>query len=853
MIRLRILHNLRTAVMILVAAGVSAGVGVLVWANHTGLPTEWRRALEEEIGKHANGTRVRIGGLSYIPMQGFIAHDVELFDTHFPDTRTAYIHRVDLDLDFSKLIRGQARLLRLELSDAMISLPTNPGAPELVIEHASGRVLMNSGRTIEIRDASGLVEGIRIDFGARLLGHGPGVGSEQDDRARIAARRLLIARIAGELQHWSINPDSPPLIRVNIEGELDEPQAMRIDLSVVARDLEKSGYSLRSLEFSGELVAGVLSLHQLRASDGFGRLEARLDYDLTRRCGKFSGISDLDIPRLLQAYFDISPSSDFSFSSPPEIEGSGSFSLPKDAAPAWSIAGTASSGPLTFRGNEFDSLVTRFSATPDAFYLREAEVRIGDSTARGKFLTRDRLVRYQLSTDIPLRHWRPFFADTGLLPTLDLIEQLPGSSLSAHLEGTVDLDNPLNWSCSGGFEIHEASYRGIQFHHFSTQISLDPLDYQFENVHAIFNDQSYPLRRGKPSRPTLKLARLMIDPRNKHAEAEGLEGRAWPGQVARLFNPDLAARLEQYRFHSAPEVTARGVIDFSGENAPDTDFHSWARTSGITEYEFLGHSVPMSDARAHVRVRPGRTDVEDFQCGAFDGRIAGRLTFTQRGSSSSTSSEFQWTRLSLPEIARIYQFEQEAGGLLTGRAEFAGTSGTIRDLTGHGTLALEDGELFAVPIFGPLSPLISGVLSNRNAGFETARDAFCTYTIKNGTLVTSDFHTQTTSIDFTGEGKVELADKTIDMIMRLDARGLLGVITLPLRPFYGLFQFRGTGTLNKPEWRSVLFTAPSDGFDPDAPPKARVVSEPPRAVPVNPRQRTAPPDRRPGRHALGRP
>jgi hypothetical protein len=80
----------------------------------------------------------------------------------------------------------------------------------------------------------------------------------------------------------------------------------------------------------------------------------------------------------------------------------------------------------------------------------------------------------------------------------------------------------------------------------------------------------------------------------------------------------------------------------------------------------------------------------------------------------------------------------------------------------------------------------------------------------------------------TGDGTLNLSDRQLDFIMRMNARGLLGLITLPLRPFYGLFQFRGTGPLADPTWDNVRFTRPADGAANPIfrdPPKARVVAE----------------------------
>jgi hypothetical protein len=129
-------------------------------------------------------------------------------------------------------------------------------------------------------------------------------------------------------------------------------------------------------------------------------------------------------------------------------------------------------------------------------------------------------------------------------------------------------------------------------------------------------------------------------------------------------------------------------------------------------------------------------------------------------------------------------------------------------MNGIGLFALEKTELFSVPMFGPLSPLIGGVLGDRRAGFERAKNAFCNFNIKDGILSTGNFSTTTSSLVFAGEGEVDLKARTIDMTMRMNARGLLGLLTIPLRPFYHMFQFRGTGPLKDTKWENVMFTPP---------------------------------------------
>jgi hypothetical protein len=171
------------------------------------------------------------------------------------------------------------------------------------------------------------------------------------------------------------------------------------------------------------------------------------------------------------------------------------------------------------------------------------------------------------------------------------------------------------------------------------------------------------------------------------------------------------------------------------------------------------------------------------------------------------------------------------GGELTGRIELAFTEGKLETMSGNGLAALEHSVLFSAPVLGPLSGLIAAVLNDRQAGHERARDAFLTFKIKDGILYTKDFHTSTTSLVFAGDGWVDLKQRLLDANVRVNARGLLGLVTLPLRPFSGLFQFHGTGPLSSPEWDDAPFSPPPPEQHEvlALPPKAQEVMVPPKA------------------------
>ena len=128
-------------------------------------------------------------------------------------------------------------------------------------------------------------------------------------------------------------------------------------------------------------------------------------------------------------------------------------------------------------------------------------------------------------------------------------------------------------------------------------------------------------------------------------------------------------------------------------------------------------------------------------------------------------------------------------------------------------------------MFGPLTPLVGGVLNDENAGVQRAKDAFCTFDIKDGILSSNDFQTSTSSLNFAGNGSVNMKQQTLDMTMRMNARGLLGLLTRPLRPFSGLFQFHGSGPLKATRVgeHEIHRTAGNQNEILLAPPKAEVV------------------------------
>jgi hypothetical protein len=830
--RLHFFRNLRTAFALLVAVAVVAAIGFVLWANHIGLPDTWRARIEREIEKQ--GFYVSVESLSYQPLQGITAKEIRVFSDESRSQIVSRLERVVLDFDNTKLIQlvqGDVKLKKLQIVDGQLELPMDPAdpfSPVLQATDVNATITMPGGRLLEIPEARGRIQGIDINLRAHLLGYRPMLGSPKIEDPNRKTQMDLIRRGLNELAQWTFDEAERPKLTISLDGDLVDRSTLRAQLGFSARKLAKDQRALESVAAEAELAGSLLTVNSFKAKDASGLLEGRGDYDLRGREGRFGATSSLELPGLLHAWFDVPRLKTITLGGAQRVEVAGTFRLPEGKPAEIALTGDASCRSVKIKGVAFDSISTSFAWRDRALYLRDIEVRQNSAVARGKAMWKDRVLRLALESSLPLASCRPFFKGSTFGNVLNDFKETERTAVDVTIGGSIDFENTADWHLTGHARMTHAAYRGTPFNWAQTDLDLSHKALDFLNGTAEFDYRNYDLARAfrgvKTGHTKVKLVRY--DCLAKVVVIEGVDGNFWPAPVLRMFAPKIADNLETYRFHTPPNLQVSGLIDVTPKGR--TDVKATFRTDDPAEYVFLNRPLTLLSPSGNVRVINDRVTVDQLKFRTFDGPVEAKIAHTQGKVESTLTGEFRWTKLSFDEIGKLYQFDAKGGGDLTGRVEFTMNPGKVATMNGRGLVGLENGELFSVPVFGPLSPLLAGILSDRKAGFQQARDAFCTFTIREGELSTTDFRTGTSSLVFTGDAKVDLSKMTLDMTMRMNARGLLGLITLPLRPFYGLFQFRGQGDLKHPEWENAMFTAPPDEQKDVLlnPPKARLIPEP---------------------------
>ncbi len=822
MYRLHLTRNLRSLGFLFVAMAIPAAIWALWWANRTGLPESWRAAIERELGRQ--GAFVEVGALTYQPLRGVVASKVRIFSDATHRHEISRLERVLLNFDKTKLARGIVLLNKIELRDAALALPVDPDDPAagtLEVSGVNGTLLMPGGRRFEIRDARGRIAGIEVSLNARLVGYRQ-AGDSSEEASNLGKRRKLLARVVKELGRWNFDPENPPQLRILLEGNANDSTSLKARMTLSARNLEKNHHGIEELAAEAELSGDLLTLATLKARDSRGSLDGRIDYDLGDRAGRFDLETSLEIAPLLTAWLGLPPPSQIVIGGGQDLAAQGEFHLDEQNIPQIQMTGHAHAESVMLRGMHFETLESSFAWRNGELFLRDLSLSRPDGVATGKAMIQWPMVRLALHSTMPAAVYKPFFARQPLEIVIGDFSMREGAAFDISLEGGFDATDRHSWAYTGGGTVENVNYKGVPVDSAKCSFSLSHHELDFFAGTVVFNYRDYPLRQtfGGPNQGTATVGRVRYVGAEKWVEVENVVGTFWAAPLVRLFAPRVADSLEVYRFHRPPGMKGSGVVDVTprGRTVLDVSFDSPDRA----DYQFLGKNLTLSQPAGKVAIRGPRVTVEDLTFGAFDGPVAGRFDFRGDG---KLSGELSWTKLSIPALTSTYGFQIKGGGETTGRLDFSLSDGRVETMNGEGLFALEKTELFSVPMFGPLSGVVSGVLNDRRAGFERAKSAFCNFRIRDGVLRTDDFRTATTSLTFVGEGGVDLAKRTLDMTMRMNARGLLGLITLPLRPFYGMFQFRGTGPLEDPQWENVMFTTPPEEQKQllQAAPKAQIV------------------------------
>lgn len=811
------IHTLRvakTTITLTLVVIVLAIVGGLIYLNQVGFPGRYGDWLRDELANR--GIHLSFDSLRFDLRRGLVAKNVSFYVSEENRTPILEAGEMTLDLDKTKAIRGEFKLRNIRVIGGTARIPVDDNGRMVTARDINGSLIMTDSGRATVHETTGLIEGIRVTVSADLK-LTKSIGEDlPDDQQKALQSNHVLSLVLDELALWNIPNESPPELAFKIKGDLNHPDRLTTTFNLKATDLTRNDYHLNQLMVSGDLQAQLVTLDDILLEDDSGSASGQADWSVSRREGRFEVESDLQLQDFLQSCFGITVLKNLTLETPPVLKLTGTYAAPESKKFSVRASGSSTVGKFQFVKTPFTGLTSDFSWHDGDLYLRDLEVKHHKGQLNGSILLESGLARYDMRSTLPLEAFRPFIKKESNLDKIVAGLEFSGNSIVAiDAVGTSDRTDLTSWSALGKVHLTNFSYRGTKCQHLGSNYNFIPGQVEFGRTIVQLNDDLEPARlrfQGAPS-GELYADRILYDTASRVTTISNLRGKVWPTPIIRIFTPSVAKHLEEnYRFHQPPHLVLNGSFAGSAKDRSKTLFSVATTTEGQTDHPFLGEDLPLQNLTVDIVVRGAGITVKNLTCATLGGSISGSVfADVTPGKTTTYKGAVKWDHLSFPLISKTYEFKEEEKGTLTGSIDFSGNATGIRSFNANGLIAITKGNLVSLPVLGPLSPIIAGVLGDKRMGYERAKDASSSFAVVNGVAQTKDFVAVSTSIILTGEGWIDLLTKKMDMTVRVNARGLLGFLTLPLKPLKGIFQFRGTGLYSAPKWRSSPFTRPAKG------------------------------------------
>ena len=887
---------LRRALLFAIVSFLLAGG---VYLNTDSFHKRWHGFVTGELAEH--GVHLNFDHLTVNPFGGLVARGVKVFNDATRQHLVAAVDRLNLDVDFGSLVEGRVKIDGLELLHTSVALPVDPDHPELTVielRDLSARALLED-RRLEIRHAEGLLsDGLHILISGVLE-----LPQSNPDKPGMSAqdRMKLMREHREQIQHgldWLARFRAPhvPTLSVKVSGALERPEEIKAELLFQAEGLAFEDYVWKELIAEAEYDGGFIDLKRLHLRDHLGTLEGTATWRMGADELRFRLTSSADLPGLARAFFSSEQLREVVFYEAPQLALEGSFFLKKKSADDMlpvNVIGSLECGRFGSRGEVFNSLKLTLGAAREGIFVRDALLKHKTGTLvlnlmqhRTQGFKADLLLRMQPTVFLP------FVLQDKTREIIQRFEFDEDSEVDVHVSSAgADITNMHECPTSGHGRVSHFRYKGVPFE--SAEMDLAFLgDFQnYANVHV-----------QRPDGPAeADLVFVNDDDNEKWLRLVNVHTQADAAGIVRAFAPKVADQVARYRFSAGTDVLANGTIGFKDNpqfnnykitfknqtggahyvlwdedyliNSPVGDvqiigsmlnfdftgrlFGDGMHAKGAVNldhdmkgydvqvqagrfpHSVFGRKLPFEGVRADVHNREGLARVA-ITANVLGGDMSLKGGLNENREPNAYEGELRMNALSFHKFAQLYSPGNESVGDISGHFKFTGRMNDWKTLKGGGALIIVNGNLLALPVLGPLTPIIGAILPSPIKGYNVAKKADCTFDVSDGFIVTKNVEAESSAFRIVSRGNIDFIRDDIDFNAEVRMRGL-GILLFPVTQ---LLAYQGTGTLKDTHWSPRIFGGGNK--DERAPPTDKMLQEAQRigGSPAKPKAETPAPKQR---------
>jgi hypothetical protein len=763
----------------LVILGVIIGIaGGSYYLAKRGFGRQWRYRVVEEL--HKRGVEASIGRLTLDPFRGLVAKNVRIFDYKNRENTLARISEVSLDINYAALIHHEPFLNALDVRDAQIILPfkaANEKGDSAVLTSLRAHVYFPPEQ-IYVSLAEGIFCGVRISATGHLIKRenyqpSPALSAEEWQR-----RLLMAQRVVSELQKFRF-PGAPASLQIKFSGDVGEIEKAHVEATLRGDRLQRESYEIRDLSAIAEWNNQQLTIAHCEWNDGMGSFAARGNWNVEGSSASFQARSSLDLKAFLDAFGLGEPLASIEFQAPPAVEVSGSVNFGSNRFRP-DIIGHVAFGRFAFKNVPFSDLTADFSWDGERTLVRDLRLRHQTGQVRADLF--DAPADFRLNIESTMAP----DAIRGVTPPEmnEFLRQWQWQrSPTIRLAIRGQDHNPGTWKGDGSVILGRTRFRGTWMNSADTKIHFAEGALTCDDLHVTRNEGS-----GSGS--------FTYDFKKHEVRISNIKSSLNPAEVIFWIDPKVWNTVMPYKFRRPPSVTANGLYQFRG--GKNTRLEVKVDGANGMDYVFLGKTLPFDRISARLLFTNDRLQIIDLRGAILSGTLRGSADISLARNDPHFGANVLVSELNFPLLTDLYYNYKTALGLLNGTYDFTGFGSDPRTMRGHGKVEVTDGDVFAIPIFGPLSGILNRILPG--SGYSIARKATANFKVDEGIIQTDDFEADGSLFSMLGHGDIHFLDDKLDFNLRLNMKGP-GVL---LTPMYKLFEYAGTGSLKKPDWRPAV-------------------------------------------------
>ncbi len=762
----------------LLALLVTFAWGAWYLANK-GFGRQWRLTVVEELRKH--GVEASVHRLTLDPFRGLVAQDLRIFDSNDRDNVLAVVSEVSLDINYAALLHHQPFLNAVDVRGANVtfrSSSADPQAPKAELKQFRAHVYFPPEQ-IYISQAEGIFCGIRISATGQLIKRSDFQPASQISDEQWRQRMDLLQRLAAELGRFDF-AGGPPSLQVKFSGDIAHMELARIEGVFRAERVQRGAYEMKTVTVSAGWRDRQLNIPECEWTDAHGDVAARASWNAVTNAADLQAHSSVDAKKLLEAFGFGEFLSEATFSAPPSVELSGSADF-SGTAPRLSVIGRIAATNFTYKTIPVVSLAGDFSWDGERTMLRDVRVRHHTGEVLADLLDAPDDFRLNVQSTInPAAaaaiappDVRRFLAEWEWPRTPTIRLQIRGAS-----------HNPQTWSGEGSVGMQRARFRGVWMNNANADVRFSGGAVTFHHLN-VTRDEGF----GSGA--------FTYDFKKHKVRLDNLVTTLRPADAIYWVEPKLHKAVVPYKFRNPPHLTVNGVVQLHG--GKNSHLEIGVDAPAGMDYVFLGKTLPFEKVRGRLLFTDDRLQLSDLEAALFDGTARGTADISLAKDNRQYTASIAVDGVDFPRVTDLYFGYETARGQLSGSYDFQGIGNDARTMHGKGEIKVANGNVFAIPIFGPLSGLLNGIFPG--AGYSVAKQATASFTANDGVFHTDDFKVSGKLFGMIGHGDIHFLDNKLDLDIRISASGPGLVLT----PMYKLFEYKGEGTLSKPNWHPKRF------------------------------------------------